>query len=244
MPFDPCPGREVRQAQAYPGHQQHRQHAHDAEAGPPAQHLAQQGSRRDSQRQRQRRADHRNRDRLALLRRRHHARGIACQQRPQQPCRHAGAEARQHRQHKVRRERGDRVGQREAGDRGQQQRPSAHALGGGGQRDRGDHRAQCVDADGLADPGLRHRQPLRHLRQQAGRQRLGEDGDEPCQGQRQQRRQRQAVVRTGLHRAPPMPAYTASRTSATKRPDMPSYKVLVKATTLNRCGLSTNHECP
>ncbi|MNY64912.1 hypothetical protein D3C86_2020930 [compost metagenome] len=70
---------EVRHVEAHPCHQQHGQQAHDAEAHAPSQDIAQKGSGRDAQRERQWCAHHRNRDGAAFAVFGHQARGIAGQ---------------------------------------------------------------------------------------------------------------------------------------------------------------------
>jgi hypothetical protein len=177
---------EIGQRAARPAEQAQAQQRHRAERPAPAPLLPEQGAGRHAQRQRQRRADHRHRDRAALLRRGHHPARVAGQQRPQQPGADPCEQARGQDQRIAGGDRGDRVGQREAGDGEQQQRAPPVAPGGGGERDRRQQRAERVERDQLADPGFADAQPRRHRRQQAGRQRFGEDGDEAGAGQREQ----------------------------------------------------------
>lgn len=183
---------EVRHLHAHPRHQDQRQRAHDAETRPPAHQVAQKGACRHAERQRQGRADHGNRDGAPFLALRHHAGGVACRQRPQQPGRHARQETRRHDQFKARGDRGDGIGDDESANRRQQQPSPAHALRRGGQGDRRHERADGVDGHHLAGHRFGNAQAGADLREQARRQRFGQDRDETCQRQRQQRCNRQA----------------------------------------------------
>lgn len=116
-----------------------------------------------------------------------HARGIARQQRPKQSRRDARQEARHHRQDIAAGKCRDGIGDDKAGKGCQQQRPAAHTLRSGNQRNRGNQRPDSVEGDELPGQRIGNPQAGADLWQQARRQGFGQDRDEPRQRQGQQR---------------------------------------------------------
>ncbi len=174
----------------HPDDQCQGQHRHEAERASPTQRTAQPGPQRHAQRQRDGRADHRDRHRPSLLMRLHHASRVTRQQTPGQPRRDTGEEARAQGEPVARRQRGDRIEQQESDDGEQQHSAPPPATGGDGQRDGRQHRPERIGGDRLSRQRGAHGEPFGQLRQQSCRQGFGDDADESGHGQCQQGRMR------------------------------------------------------
>ncbi len=178
--------RIVGHGQQYPGNQHDGQARHDAEDAAPAQHTAHQGPQGHAQRQGQRRADHGDGHRPALLLHGHHAARVTGHQPPGQPGGHAGQETGNEGNEVMRRQGRHRIEHQEAAD-GQQQHvapaPAARQRREGNGRQDG---TDGVDGHELARHDFGNAEVACNLRQQAGRQGFRQEGKKRRHGQGQQ----------------------------------------------------------
>ncbi|MPM78712.1 hypothetical protein SDC9_125723 [bioreactor metagenome] len=188
--------RIVRHGGAHPHEQKHRQRRHDPEHAAPVEQGAQPGAQRHADRQRNGLAHAGNGQCTALLRRRHHAPHIACQQSPDDARGHAGHEAREQRECVAGRHGGCRIEHHQAGNGEQQQRAPGPTAGIGNHGDGRQHGAQRVQRDQLSGHGGADLHALADLWQQACGHGLGHDGQKTGHRERQQLSDRQLQVRS------------------------------------------------
>ena len=170
-------------------------------AAAPADRGAERGRDRQAERECERSADHCDREGAARVLGRHGAHGVARGHRPEEAGEHAAEHAGDE-DHRVGvGDRRDAVDEREADHERDEQGLPRQAAGDGGERDRGDRGGDRVDRHELADLGFGRPEVGAHLRQEPGREDLGDDpgeddggeGEQPVEGQTRTRSARGGV---------------------------------------------------